>query len=100
MNIYVGNLSKEVTEDEIKSLFSEYGHIKSVKIIRDMFNQESRGFGFVEMQNLSEGQVAINELNSKDLKGKKLIVSEARAKSDNRKVGNTRTSFGNSRKRW
>jgi RNA recognition motif-containing protein len=78
MNIYVGNLSQDVSEEELNALFSEFGKVSSAKVIRDMFSQESRGFGFVEMPSQSEAQKAIEELNTREVKGKKLIVNEAR----------------------
>lgn len=87
MNIYVGNLSKDVTDEDLQALFSEYGSIKSVKIIKDLFSGESRGFGFIEMPGSTEAQKAINELNTKELKGQKLVVNEARPRSDNRRGG-------------
>lgn len=87
MNIYVGNISKDVTDEELQSLFAEYGNIRSVKIIRDMFSGESKGFGFVEMPGGAEAQKAIDELNTKELKGRKLVVNEARPKTDSRKPG-------------
>jgi RNA recognition motif-containing protein len=87
MNIYVGNLSKDVTDEDLQSLFAEYGSITSVKIIRDLFSGESKGFGFIEMPGSTEAQKAINELNSRDLKGKKIVVNEARPKSNDRKGG-------------
>lgn len=87
MNIYVGNLSKDVTDEDLQGLFSEYGSIKSVKVIRDLFSGESKGFGFIEMPGSTEAQKAINELNSRDLKGKKIVVNEARPKTDTRKGG-------------
>lgn len=98
MNIYVGNLSKEVSDQDLQNLFAEYGSIKSVKVIRDLFSGESKGFGFIEMPGVSEAQKAINELNTKELKGKKLVVNEARPKTDARKGGNGgRTGGGSSR---
>ena len=87
MNIYVGNLSKDVTDDDLQGLFSEYGQIKSVKVIRDLFSGESKGFGFVEMPGQSEAQKAMEELNTKEVKGKKLVVNEARPRDDNRRRG-------------
>ena len=87
MNIYVGNLSKDVTDDDLQGLFSEFGQIKSVKVIRDLFSGESKGFGFVEMPGLTEAQKAINELNTKEVKGKKIVVNEARPKTENRRSG-------------
>ncbi len=99
MNIYVGNLSRDVTEDELKGLFSKYGSIKDVKIIKDQYSGESKGFGFLEMSNSSEAQKAINELNSKELKGKKLTVNEARPREDKRGGGGRERRGGGGRER-
>lgn len=85
MNIFVGNLTNDVTEEDLTNLFSEFGQVKSVKIIRDMFTQQTKGFGFVEMPGLAEAQKAINDINTKEFKGKKLVVNEARPKTDTRK---------------
>jgi len=68
MNIYVGNLSHQVTEDELKKAFEAFGQVTSVSIIKDKFSGESRGFGFVEMPAKAEAQSAINGLNGKELK--------------------------------
>jgi RNA recognition motif-containing protein len=87
MNIYVGNLSPEVNEEELNGLFAEYGQVSSAKVIRDMFSQESRGFGFVEMPGQAEAQKAIESLNTYELKGKKLVVNEARPRRDRRGRG-------------
>ncbi len=84
MNIYVGNLSPEVNEEDLTTLFSEYGQVSSVKVIRDMFTQESRGFGFVEMPGNDEAKKAMEGLNTHELKGKNLIVNEARPRRDKR----------------
>jgi len=94
MNIYVGNISQEVSEEDLNTLFSEYGKVSSTKVIRDMFSQESRGFGFVEMPGQAEAQKAIDELNTRELKGKKLIVNEARPKRDSRGGGGGGSSRG------
>lgn len=101
MNIFVGNLSPNVEEEELKNLFSEFGHVKEVKIIRDMFSQQSKGFGFIEMPGLAEAQKAMKELNTKELKGKNLVVNEARPRRDDRRSGNkfSRGSGGGSRRR-
>lgn len=85
MNIFVGNLSNDVQEEDLTNLFSEFGQVKEVKIIRDMFSQQSKGFGFVEMPGLADAQKAINALNTKEVKGKKLVVNEARPKTDSRR---------------
>jgi RNA recognition motif-containing protein len=90
MNIYIGNLSKDVSDEDLQALFSEYGEITSVKIIRDLFSGESKGFGFVEMPGSTESQKAIDELNNKELKGKNIIVNEARPKNKDRKPGGQR----------
>ena len=103
MNIFVGNLSRDVTDDDLRELFGTYGQVKSAKVIRDIFSQESKGFGFVEMTGLSEAQKAIDELNTKEVKGKKLTVNEARPrKTDSRHGsggggGNRRNSSGGGR---
>lgn len=91
MNIYVGNLSKSATEEELNTLFAEYGQVSSAKIIRDLFSQESRGFAFIEMPGLAEAQKAIQELNTKEFKGQNLIVNEARPRRDNRRRGSNRS---------
>jgi RNA recognition motif-containing protein len=81
MNIYVGNLSREVTEDDLLEAFKEFGQVESVKIITERGSGESKGFGFVEMPAEAEAQSAINGLNGKELKGETLNVSEARPRS-------------------
>jgi RNA recognition motif-containing protein len=94
MNIFVGNLAKDVTDDDLQNLFNEYGSVKSVKVIRDLFSGESKGFGFIEMPGLSEAQKAINALNTVDVKGKKITVNEARPKTDKRPGGGGGRSQG------
>lgn len=80
INIYVGNLSFDTGEDELRDHFAQYGAIDSVKIISDQFTGRSRGFGFVEMSSREEGMKAIEELDSKDLGGRTLKVNEAKPK--------------------
>ena len=87
MNIYVGNLAQDVSEEELTNLFTEYGKVSSAKILRDMFTQESRGFGFVEMPAQADGQKAIENLNTYELKGKKIVVNEARERRERRGGG-------------
>ena len=94
MNIYVGNLSPDVKEEDLTNLFSNYGQVKEVKIIRDMFSQQSKGFGFIEMPGQAEAQNAISQLNTQDLMGKKLVVNEARPKRDSRGGGGGRRQGG------
>lgn len=78
MNIYVGNLSYGVRENDLKELFEEYGETSSVRIIKDKMTGKSKGFGFVEMENESEAREAISNLNETDVQGRKLVVNEAR----------------------
>ena len=78
MNVYVGNLSHGVTEEDLKQAFEGFGQVKTVKIIKDRYSGESRGLSFVEMPAKGEAESAINDLNGKDLKGRALSVSEAR----------------------
>ena len=82
MNIYVGNLSREVTEDELRKAFEAFGQVTSVNIIKDRYSGESRGFAFVEMTTKSEAQAAINGLNGTSLKERTLSVSEARPRAE------------------
>ena len=95
INIYVGNLSFDANEGELKGLFEGYGVVDSAKIIVDQFTGRSRGFGFVEMQNREEGLRAIQELDSKDLKGRSMKVNEARPRENS--GGGRRDS---TRSRW
>jgi RNA recognition motif-containing protein len=78
MNIYVGNLSYTMSESELRDAFAAYGDVSSVKILMDRETGRSRGFGFVEMPNQSEGEAAISNLNGKELGGRALRVNEAR----------------------
>ena len=82
MNIYVGNLAYEVTQDDLREMFEEFGQIESVSVITDKFSGRSKGFGFVEMPSKDEGQAAIDDLNGKELKGRDLNVNEARPRTD------------------
>jgi RNA recognition motif-containing protein len=82
MNIYVGNLAREVTEEELKQEFTAFGEVTSVSIIKDKYSGQPRGFGFVEMPTKTEGQAAISGLKGKVLKALTLEVSEARPRSE------------------
>jgi len=84
MRIYVGNLSYDVTQEDLQSAFGQFGQVESVTIIIDKDSGRSKGFGFVEMPSKAEGQAAIDGLNSKDLKGKDLNVNEARPRTESR----------------
>jgi RNA recognition motif-containing protein len=87
MNIYVGNLSRETPEEDLRHAFEAFGQVGSVKIIKDQYTGDSRGFGFVEMPNGPEAQSAISGLDGKDLKGRTLKITEARPRSDDRRSG-------------
>jgi RNA recognition motif-containing protein len=78
MNIYVGNLSYDVTENDLKDIFSNYGDVVNVSLIKDRDSGQSKGFGFVEMGSPSSAQAAIQALHGNDVKGRKLTVNEAR----------------------
>lgn len=82
MNIYIGNLSYQVTEDDLKKEFENFGGVKSIKIISDRETGQSKGFGFIEMEQSEDGQSAINQLNGKDLKGRNIKVNEAKPKNN------------------
>ncbi|MFC2050034.1 RNA recognition motif domain-containing protein [Chloroflexota bacterium] len=87
MNIYVGNLAYEATEDELREEFTAFGEVASVNIIKDKYSGQSKGFAFVEMPLLSAGQAAITGLNGKILHNRQLAVSGARPRTDNRSRG-------------
>ena len=94
MKIYVGNLSYDVTEEELRQEFTAFGEVESVSIITDKYSGRPKGFGFVEMPSVSEGQAAVAALNGKILKERTLNVDEARPpRSDNRGGG----SYGDRR---
>jgi RNA recognition motif-containing protein len=82
MNIYVGNLLFDVTEDELKELFAPFGQITEVRLIMDKFSGKSKGFGFIEMPSKEEAEKAIAGLNGKDMKGRAMTVNEAKPKTD------------------
>ena len=87
MNIYVGNLSYDVTDAELRNAFSQYGRVKSAKVVNDNMTGRSRGFGFVEMETDDEGRVAIAEMNGKDLLGRAVVVNEARPREERPRTG-------------
>jgi len=93
MKIYVGNLSYDVTEEELRQEFKAFGEVESVSIITDKYSGRPKGFAFVEMPTVSEGQAAIAELNGKVVKERTMNVNEARPRSDDRGRG----SYGDRR---
>ena len=94
MNIYVGNLSGDVGDDDLRQAFEAFGQVASASVIKDKFSGESRGFGFVKMPSKDEAQSAIEGLNGKDLKGQSLNVNEARPRTESR---GGRGGYGGSR---
>ncbi len=93
MNIYVGNLSSDVTADDLRQAFEAFGQVESANVIMDKFSGESRGFGFVEMPSKDEATAAIADMNGKDIKGKTVSVNEAKPKTD-RGGGGGRGGYG------
>ena len=87
MNIYVGNLLREATEDDLRQAFEAFGQVSTVKVITDRYTGDSRGFGFVEMPNHQEAKAALEGLDGKDLKGRTLKVNEARPRDDSNRGG-------------
>lgn len=95
MNIYVGNLTYEVTEEDLQKAFEGFGQVETVKIIKDNYSGRSKGFGFVEMPDSAAAQSAIEGLDGKELQGRTLKVSKARARTENRGGGG---GFGDNRR--
>jgi len=87
MNIYVGNMAYDVTEEDLKQTFEAFGQVASTNVIKDQYSDRSKGFGFVEMPETSEAKAAIAALNGKELKGRTLNVNEARPKADRNRGG-------------
>jgi RNA recognition motif-containing protein len=87
MNIFVGNLSREATEEELRRAFEAFGQVTSATIIKDKFSGTPRGFGFVEMPDKSEAQSAVAGMNGTELKGRQLNVNKARPPSEGRRRG-------------
>ena len=87
MNIYVGNLSHDVTDEDLRQEFETFGQVESANVIKDKFSGESRGFGFVEMPSKEEAAAAISGLEERELKGRKINVNEARPRPTGRGGG-------------
>ena len=85
MNIYVGNLAREATEEDVKTAFAAFGQVASVSIIKDKFSGESRGFGFVEMPSREEAQAALAGLNGQPIRDRPVTVNEARPREEGRR---------------
>jgi RNA recognition motif-containing protein len=97
VNIYVGNLSRDLTETELREAFAAFGEVSSASIIKDKSSGETRGFGFVEMPNKDEADKAISSLNGRDLKGRTATVNEARPRTDKPRTGGFGGGRGGSR---
>src|SRR5438046_6640555 len=82
MNIYVGNLSWSLKDQDLSNLFAPFGEVSSAKIVTDKFTQRSKGVGFVEMANDAEVQAAIAQLNGSEVEGRNLVVNESRPKQE------------------
>lgn len=82
MNMYVGNLAYSVTEDDLKTLFAEFGEVANVNLIKDKFSGQSKGFGFVEMPDNSEADKAIKALNGTEMQGRNIKVNQARPRGE------------------
>ncbi|MCA9346498.1 RNA-binding protein [Candidatus Saccharibacteria bacterium] len=100
MKLYVGGLAYATTDKELEDFFATQGKVTSATVIKDKFSGQSKGFGFVEMEDVKEGQNAIKELNGKDLGGRTIMVNQARPQEDRRPGGNgPRNGGGNSFRR-
>jgi len=97
MKIFVGNLAREVNDDDLRQTFEAFGKVESATVIKDKFTGASRGFGFVEMPTATEAQAAIEGANGKDLKGKAINVNEARPREE-RSGGGGRGGAGGGRR--
>jgi RNA recognition motif-containing protein len=93
MNIYVGNLPKSTSEEAIRDLFSGHGNVDEVKLIKDRFSGDLRGFGFVEMSERSEGLKAIDQINGQEVGGNRLVVNEAKPRSESSSTGSRNHSY-------
>jgi RNA recognition motif-containing protein len=87
MNIYVGNLSYDVSEGDLRQAFAAFGQVSSATIIKDKYSSQSKGFGFVEMPSAEEARSAISQMNGKELKGRALNVNEARPRPEGGRKG-------------
>ena len=84
MNIYVGNLAYQTTEDDLKTTFAQFGTVDTVNLIKDRFTGQSKGFAFVEMTNNAEADAAIKGLNQQPMDGRVVTVNQAKPRSDSR----------------
>jgi RNA recognition motif-containing protein len=94
MNIYVGNIAFDASEDEVRGLFASYGEVTNVNLLKDKFTGQPRGFGFVDMALDAEAQKAIHELNGRELRGRKLTVNQARPREERAPGGGGGGGYG------
>jgi RNA recognition motif-containing protein len=94
MNIYVGNLSFEISAENLRQAFEAFGQVISARIVKDKYSGQPRGFGFVEMVEQAQAQAAIKSLNGKELLGKQMSVNEARPRTDQGRQGGRMDSSG------
>ncbi|HXH02411.1 MAG TPA: RNA-binding protein [Candidatus Competibacteraceae bacterium] len=90
MNIYIGNLSYQTTDEELRAAFAVYGEVSSATVIKDKFTGEAKGFGFVEMPKQSEAEMAIKKLNGTELKGRTITVNQAKPRKESDRGGRRR----------
>jgi RNA recognition motif-containing protein len=93
VKIYVGNMSYDTSEDDLRKAFEAHGQVDSVAVISDQYSGRSKGFGFVEMSNDTEAKAAIDSLNDSDLQGRTLKVNEARPRNDSNRSGSRNGGF-------
>jgi RNA recognition motif-containing protein len=100
MNIYVGNLSSDVSDENLRQAFEAFGQVSSAKIVKDKYSGQPRGFGFVEMPDQAEAQAAIKSLNGKEILGKQISVNEARPRTDQGRTRGGRMDYSGRRTRY
>ena len=100
MNIYVGNLAYDATDEMIRAAFESFGPVASARVIKDKYTGQSRGFGFVEMAMQSQAETAIRSLSGKEILGKEISVSEARPRRDEGRTGGGRMEDRGNRNRY
>lgn len=93
MNLYIGNIPYSISESELTDLFANFGEVSSLNVVKDKVTNRSKGFGFIEMPDDSAASAAINELNGKEINGRKIIVNEARPKTEKRPGGFSKRSY-------